>query len=97
MVLLITTAVAANDLLVRLECVLPEDLPPEIADLVEAIGQSLVFANSGDPAQVNQDIQELRANPLRRSANPSLRSVVRTHCRKMAELPLNWRQRSRKR
>src|SRR5439155_17394199 len=39
MVLQITTAVAADDLLVRLESRLPENAPSQVVDEVEAIGQ----------------------------------------------------------
>jgi hypothetical protein len=63
MVLQITTAVAAGDLLVRLESMLPEDAPPEVADEVEAIGRSLAFPTTGNPAQVEQETQGLRESP----------------------------------
>jgi hypothetical protein len=63
MVLQITTAVAAEDLLVRLESMLPEGAPPEVADEVVAIGRSLLFATTGNPAQVDQEIQDLRGGP----------------------------------
>ncbi len=62
-VLQITTAVAAGDLLVRLESMLPEDAPPEVAVEVEMIGQNLVFATTGNPVQVEQAIQNLRNSP----------------------------------
>lgn len=72
MVLQITTTIAAGDLLVRLESFLPEDAPSQIADEVEAIGRSLIFATSGNPAQVDQEIQDLRGSPrLRFPALPT--------------------------
>jgi hypothetical protein len=63
MVLKITTAIAAENLLVRLESFLPEDAPGEIAGEIEAIGRNLVFPTSGNPDQVEQEIRDLRMKP----------------------------------
>ena len=63
MVLQITTAVAADDLLVRLESRLPENAPSQVVDEVEAIGQSVGFVTRGNATQVGQEIQGLRASP----------------------------------
>jgi hypothetical protein len=69
----ITTAVAADDLLVRLEAQLPSDADDELKNLVLAIGQSLAFTSTGNPAQVQQELNTLQSAPKRQS---SLRSAV---------------------
>ncbi|HXH28601.1 MAG TPA: hypothetical protein VNL37_06110 [Candidatus Polarisedimenticolia bacterium] len=61
----ITTAVAAGDLLVRLEAQLPSDADQTLKDLVLAIGRSLVFGSAGDPSEVQQELDTLRAAPGR--------------------------------
>ena len=61
----ITTAVAAGNLLFRLEAGLPSNADQELKDLVLAIGQSLVFGSAGDPAQVQQDLNKLKSSPKR--------------------------------
>jgi hypothetical protein len=67
----ITTAVAAGDLLVRLDGRLLPDAPPEIADQIEAIGRSLVFpTRTGNPGQVDQEINHLRTTPSLRPSPP---------------------------
>jgi HYDIN/CFA65/VesB family protein len=68
MVLEITTAVAAGDLLVELDGRLRPDAPPRSANEVEVIGQSLVFTTTGDPGQVNKEIEDLRKSPLHDSS-----------------------------
>jgi len=59
-VLQTTTAVAAGELVVRLEGRLPSDAPSALADQMQTIGQSLVFPATGHPAQTDQEIQNLR-------------------------------------
>lgn len=71
MVLVITIAVAAEDLLVRLEGWLPSDAPQEVTDQVEAIGRSLVFTTTGVPPQVEQEIQKLLESPRLRFSGPA--------------------------
>src|SRR5439155_21992887 len=66
----ITTAVAAGDLLVRLDGRLLPDAPAKIADEIEAIGRSLVFPSTGNPAQVDQEIKNLGSSSSLR-ASPS--------------------------
>src|SRR5439155_4700944 len=61
----ITTAVAAGNLLVRLEAALPSDADQQLKDAVLAIGQSLTFESSGDPAQVEQVLRKLQNWPKR--------------------------------
>jgi hypothetical protein len=60
MVLRITTAVAAGNLLVRLDGSLPSDADEGLIAQVEAIGRSLVPATTGNPAQVEKEIEDLR-------------------------------------
>jgi hypothetical protein len=61
----ITTAVAADNLLVRLEGDLPPYIDEPLWNLVLAIGQSLTFSSTGDPAQVQQELNQLRSAPQR--------------------------------
>jgi hypothetical protein len=66
----ITTAVAANNLLVRLEADLPSSASQSLQDLVLAIGQSLTFSSAGDPVQVQQELQQLKSSSQRPGAPP---------------------------
>jgi len=61
----ITTAVAAGNLLVRLEADLPSDANQQLKDVVLAIGQSVTFGSVGDPAQLQQDLNKLESAPKR--------------------------------
>jgi len=61
MVLRITIAVAVGNRLVRLESSLPSDADQALIDQVEAIGQSLAFTTTGDPGQVQQELEHLRS------------------------------------
>jgi hypothetical protein len=64
----ITIAVAADNLLVRLEGNLPSNANQELKDLVLAIGQSLVFSSTGDPALVQRELNLLNRSPRRPDA-----------------------------
>jgi hypothetical protein len=64
----ITTAVAAGNLLVRLEGQLPSNADEQLKDVVLAIGRSLTFSSIGDPAQVQQEMNKLQGLPKRRDA-----------------------------
>lgn len=64
----ITTAVAADNLLVRLEGDLPSNADQQLKDLVLAIGQSLMFQSAGNPAQVQQELNKLQSLPRRRDS-----------------------------
>jgi hypothetical protein len=64
----ITTAVAADNLLVRLEGDLPSNADQQLKDLVIAIGQSLMFQSVGNPAQVQQELNKLQSSPGRRDS-----------------------------
>ena len=61
----VTTAIAAGNLLVRVEGSLPSDASKELKDLVLAIGRSLVFSSTGNPSQVQQDLNKLSNTPRR--------------------------------
>jgi len=85
MVLRITTAVVAGNLLIRFDGTLPSDADQELIDQVEAIGRSLVFTTTGDPGQVDQEIENLRSStslrssfsiPLPREGGSSARSAL---------------------
>jgi hypothetical protein len=71
----ITTAVAADNLLVRLEGDLPSNADQQLKDLVLAIGRSLVFRSVGNPAQVEQEVKKLKSSPTG-SASPQSGAVV---------------------
>ena len=64
----ITTAVAADNLLVRLEGDLPSNADQQLEDLVLAIGQSLVFQSVGNPGQVQEEVNKLQSSPGRRDS-----------------------------
>jgi hypothetical protein len=59
----ITTAIAAGNLLVRLEAGLPSDADEQLKELVLAVGQSLVFSSQGDAENVKQELKRLEALP----------------------------------
>ena len=71
MVLHLTTAIAAGDLLVRFEGRLEEDASPDIVQEVDAISGSPQFSEAAQPDRTNQEIQELRQGP-----QPSKNQVV---------------------
>jgi Bacterial Ig-like domain (group 3) len=64
----ITTAVAADNLLVRLEGDLPSNADQQLKDLVLAIGQSLMFQSVGNPTQLQQELNKLQNLPGRRDS-----------------------------
>ena len=66
----ITTAVAADNLLVRLEGDLPSNADQQLKDLVLAIGQSLMFQSVGNPAKVQQELNKLQSSGRRDSPQP---------------------------
>ena len=61
----ITTAIAAGNLLIRLEGTLPVDASQQLKDTVLSIGRSLVFSSTGDPVLVQQDVDRLNSTPRR--------------------------------
>jgi uncharacterized repeat protein (TIGR01451 family) len=68
MALRITTAVAAGNLLVRLDGLLPSDADQKLINVVEAVGRSLVFTVSGNPAQVREELENLRNSARQKSS-----------------------------
>jgi hypothetical protein len=63
MVWMATTAVAVEEVVVRLEAWVPPDSDALLAT-VDAIGASLTTSAIGDPAAIQREIQELQAEPL---------------------------------
>ncbi len=66
----ITTVVAADDLLVRVEARLPPNAPAAMEATVRAISQSLTFRRAGDTAGTARDLARLRATPARKPVMP---------------------------
>ena len=64
----ITTAVAAGNLLIRLEAQLPSNADQQLKDLVLAIGRSLTFPTVGNSAEVQQELNTLQSLPRRRDS-----------------------------
>ena len=60
-VLRITTAIAAGDMLVRVEGTLEPESEAELGDEVEAIGRGVSFATKGDPEAARSAIERLSA------------------------------------
>jgi hypothetical protein len=69
-VLRITTAIAADDLIVRIEARLPPNAPADMEATVAGISQSLTFRRAGDAAAVARDLARLRATPARKPVAP---------------------------
>jgi hypothetical protein len=61
----VTTAVAAGNLLIRLDGRLPSDADRQLRALVLAIGRSLRFTSQGEASDVEQEIERLRSLPRR--------------------------------
>jgi hypothetical protein len=77
-ILVMTTAVAVDDRLIRIESWLPPDASRKLVAQVRAVGRSLVAARSGDPEQVEREVEGLKqgrtpGGPV--SALPSSRQV----------------------
>jgi len=81
MVLTITTAIAAGDLLVRLEASLPSAASPTLITQVEAIERSISFATQGNTPRTNREILELR-----RRAVPQSSKITRSSSQNPASL-----------
>lgn len=63
MVMRITTAIAVESLIVRLDGSLPSDADPALVAQVEAMGRSAGFSASLDPAQAQAELEALRSLP----------------------------------
>ena len=68
-VLRITTAVAAENVLVRVDALLPSNADRKMIDAAEAIGRSLLFTVKGDPAQVQKELKNLRNEAQQKSSS----------------------------
>src|SRR5262245_24637512 len=66
-VLRITTAIAADTLLVRIEGTVPVERTNELAEQVESIGRGASFDRVGLPEKIEQEIEQLRRAPSLRS------------------------------
>ncbi|HKQ73231.1 MAG TPA: choice-of-anchor D domain-containing protein [Blastocatellia bacterium] len=62
-VLRITTAIAADTQLVRIEGTIPVERTNELAEQVEAIGRGASFDSGGSPDKIQQEIEQLRRAP----------------------------------
>jgi len=64
----VTTAIAADDRVIRIETFFPPGANKEVVEEVEAIGRTASFAEAGDAQKTNKEIQTLRASPPLRSS-----------------------------
>lgn len=64
----ITTAIAADDRLIRIEALLPPGASEDLITEAIAIGRTSKFTETADARQVEREIQMLRASPSLRSA-----------------------------
>lgn len=64
LVLRVTTVIAAGDLVIRLETVLPPGADSKPADEAVSIGRSATFPSRGQPAEVGEELRLLRERPL---------------------------------
>ena len=76
-ILRVTTAIAADNLLVRLEGRMPPESPPALEATVRAIGQSATFRTRGEPGQVKRELGRVQRTPPSRPIRPPV-SRVRT-------------------
>lgn len=75
MVLTITTAIAAGNLLVRLEASLPSAASRALINQVEAIEHSVGFQSQGNVTRTNREILELRRRAAPQSSKRTLSSL----------------------
>ena len=61
----ITTAIAADNILMRIEAGLPSNTDAATQALVLAIGQSVTFSSVAPPARAQQELQRLKSAPKR--------------------------------
>ncbi len=70
MQLVVTTAIAADDLIIRLEGALPAKADSASVAAVVAIGEGVITGASGDPAAVQEEVERLIKEPIPRSPGP---------------------------
>jgi hypothetical protein len=77
---MVTTAVAADKMVVRLDGFAPETTSPEVLDQMERIGRALRPDAAGDPDAAAREVQELRNSPSLRMplGPPPEDSLLRT-------------------
>jgi hypothetical protein len=66
--MVVTTAIAVDALLVRLEAVLPSDATPEAITEVLMIGESVNTRVAGDPDAAQQEVDRLNSEPVLHSS-----------------------------
>jgi HYDIN/CFA65/VesB family protein len=76
MVLTITTAIAAGNLLIRIEASLPSAASQALIAQVEAIERSVGFANQGNTPRTNREILDLRRRATPQSSKLTVISFV---------------------
>jgi HYDIN/CFA65/VesB family protein len=84
MVLTVTTAIAAGNLLVRLEASLPSAATQALISQVEAIERSVTFATQGNPARADLDMLDLHRRGAPRPARVALPSTPQPASRNAA-------------
>ena len=70
-VLRITTSIAAGKLLVHLDASLPSDANQALIDEATGIGRGVVFGTTGNPEQVQEELDKLRSSPLPQRSTPA--------------------------
>ncbi len=65
--IVVTTAIAADDLLIRFEAVLPSNATPAAILEVVAVGEGVTTRALGDPVTTRQEIERLSREPVLRS------------------------------
>jgi hypothetical protein len=60
---MVTTAVAAGKMLVRLDGFAPETVSPEVLDQIESMGRALRPRAAGDPAAASHEVEQLQTSP----------------------------------
>lgn len=77
-ILRVTTAIAADNFIVRLEGRLLPDAPESLEATVNAIGRSAKFRTTGDPDKVKRELENLKSIPPRKPATPPPSKVKTT-------------------
>lgn len=72
----VTVAIAADNLLVRVDTTLSPDAPPRLADEAEAIAHSATFPTRGDPQAIEKELNQLRESRRTTSQNTLLPAIT---------------------
>lgn len=73
MLVMVTTVIAAGNLLVRLDGLAPDEAPRQVADQMAAIGRGVTFRDTGDAGTTKQEIDTLRGEKPLKTPPPVLR------------------------